>query len=140
MRPPRCQLDFVISRVRSAIPDVLEKTAMKQVRVLRYERYGSSEALLRDLTNVLGVDANGAFVHIVHAQQQAHERGFTGAARPDESDALPRRDGELEGFDDIARMPGSVLGEGVVRERDALETNAAPRHRELRCAGLVHNR
>ena len=92
MGPPRRQLDFLISRARPAVPDVLEKTAMKQVRVLRDERYGSPEALLSDLTNVLAVDADGAFVHIVHAQQQAHEGGFAGAARPHEADALPRRE------------------------------------------------
>src|SRR3984885_16147630 len=110
MCPPCCQLDFVIGRTRSAVADVFAKTPMKQVRVLRYECYGPSEALLRDLTNVLVVDANGALVHIVHAQQQAHESGFPGAARPDESDALPRRDGQLKGFDDIASMPCSFLG------------------------------
>src|ERR1700728_1975136 len=105
MCPPSCQHDFLVSRARSAVPDVLEKTTMKQGRVLWDERYGSSEALLRDFTNVLVIDADGSFGHIVHAQQQAHQRGFAGAAWSHEADALPCWDGELKGFDDVASMP-----------------------------------
>src|ERR1700722_5964606 len=89
MCPPSCQLDFIIGRAPSAVADVLEKTTMKQIRVLWYERYGSSEALLRDFTNVLIIDADGSLVHIVHAQQKAHKSGFAGAARAHEADALP---------------------------------------------------
>ena len=42
---------------------------MEQVRVLRDERDGASQALLRDFTNILAVDANRAFVHVVHAHE-----------------------------------------------------------------------
>src|SRR5580704_7562490 len=110
MCPPGCQLDVLISRARSAVADVLEETPMKQARVLRDERNGSPQTFLRDFTNVLVVDANGAFGHIVHAQQQAHKGGFAGAARSHKADALPCRDLELEGCDDVTRMLGLVLG------------------------------
>ncbi len=113
---------------------------MKQARVLRDERDGSSQALLRDFTNVLVIDADGPFDHIVHAQQQAHEGGLAGAARSHEADALPCRDGQLKGFDDIASMPGLVFGGRVVRKRNALEMNGAPRHRQLGRTGPVHDR
>ena len=110
MCPPSRQLDLFIGRARPAVANVLEKTAMEQARVLWDERNGSSKTLLCDLPNVLVIDADSALDYIVHAQQQAHQCGFAGAARPHEADALPRRDGQLEGFDDVASMPRLVLG------------------------------
>ena len=49
---------------------------------MRDERNGSSQTFLRDFTNVLVIDANGAFGHIVHAQQQAHKGGFAAPLGP----------------------------------------------------------
>src|SRR5579862_6185408 len=140
MCPTSRQFDFFIGCARSAVADVLEKAAMKQARVLWNERYGPSQTLLRDLANVLIIDADGALGDVVHAQQQTHQCGFAGAARPYEADALPRGNGQLEGFDDVASVPGLVLGGCVVRKSNVLELNSAPRHLELRCAGPVQYR
>src|ERR1700733_5533809 len=138
IRPPGCHLDCLVGRTRSAIPDILHETAMKQGRVLWDESYGSSQALLGDFTNILLIDADGPLYHVVHAQQKAHERGFSGATRPHESDALPCRDGQLEVLDDIASMPR--LGRCVICKGNALEMNPALRHLQLRRAGPVLDR
>src|ERR1700728_4208700 len=67
IRPPGCQLHCLIGRARSAVPDVLQETTMKQGGVLWDESYGSSQALLGDLTNILLIDADCSLDHIVHA-------------------------------------------------------------------------
>src|SRR5580704_9097580 len=140
MCPPSRQFDLVIGCVRSAVADVLEKTPMEQVRVLRDERYGSPNAPLGYFTNVSVIDADGPFDHIVHAQQQAHQGGFAGAARSHEADSLPCRDGELKGFDDVASMPGPVFGGSIVRKGNVLETNGTLRHYQFRRTRPVHDR
>src|SRR4051812_46899102 len=108
VRPSRRLLHFLLGGARATIANVFEKAAMKKSGVLRDQRDGLPQACLRNLTNVLTIDANRSLRHIVHTHQQTHQRGFTGPTRPHETDSLSRRDGELEVFDHAAGLSSLV--------------------------------
>ena len=88
------------------------------------------QTLLGDLANVLAIDADRALGHVVHAHQQAHQRGLAGAARPDQSDALSCGNGQLEVLDHVAQAALLVRTGQLVREGNAIEVNAALGHRQ----------
>ena len=69
---------------------------MQERGVLRHHADRRAQALLRDVADVLAVDADAALLELVEAQQQVDERRLARARAADEADALARADHEVE--------------------------------------------
>ncbi|MCY1182550.1 hypothetical protein D9M73_231150 [compost metagenome] len=82
----RSGADLRFGRVRAAIGDVVANRAMQQRSVLGDHANGAAQAVLRDLGDVLPVDAYFPLIHVVEAQQQVDQGGFTGAGAADQAD------------------------------------------------------
>jgi hypothetical protein len=108
--------------------------------VLRDQRNRSAQAFLRDLAQILAVDADRAFGHVMHAHQQAHQRGFARAARAYETHALTCWNRQLEILHDVARSLSFVLGRHFVGEGHPIEMDRAVLHYQRRRARLVGDR
>ena len=82
--------DLVVAGLGARVADVLDQRAVEQRDVLRHDRDGLAQALLRDLGDVLPVDQDAPRLDVVEALQEREERGFAAAGGADETDALAR--------------------------------------------------
>ena len=125
----RRRLDLLAGGARSAIGDVVEDRVVEQHRVLWNDADGRAYARLLDLAEVLAVDQDAAVRDVIEAVEQAGDGRLAGAARPDDGERIPRRNGK-----------GNVLehrAPSIVSERDVVEDDAATADREAPCAGNI---
>ena len=87
--------------------------AVKQRDVLRHDRDGGAQALLRDARDILPVDQDAAGLHVVEALQQGEQRRLAAAGMTDQPDALARLKLQVEVLEDLLPV--------AVAERDVLE-------------------
>src|SRR5512145_1463824 len=71
--------DLFVARARPAVADVRRDGAVEEGRILRDHADRRTQALLRDLRDVLAVDENAALLEIEEAQQQVDDRRFARA-------------------------------------------------------------
>ncbi len=121
--------DLFVARARPAVADVRRDGAVEEGRILRDHADRRTQALLRDLRDVLAVDENAALLGIEEAQQQVDDRRFARARTADQTDALAGLDPELEAFEHCLGPP--------VAETHVLEPYLAARDLERLRAGLV---
>ena len=69
MRAAGC-LDDLAAGIEAAVADVLHQGAMKQLRILWNHRDRSRAILLRDLLNILPIDADAAALWLEQAQHE----------------------------------------------------------------------
>src|SRR5690606_17905580 len=72
----------------AAIADVGGDLAVKERGVLRHQADRGAQALLRDVPNVLAVDADRALLRVEEPQEQVYEGRLARPRAADESDAL----------------------------------------------------
>ncbi len=75
---------------------------MQQGRVLSDHADGAAQTVLGDVRDVLPVDANLALVHVVEAQQQVDECGFTRAGATHQPDFLARTNVQVQAIEYLA--------------------------------------
>src|SRR5207244_11407405 len=88
--------DLVTGVQTCALPIFFHDRAVKQGYVLRNDRDGGPQALLRHPGNVLAANQDAPPMHIVEALQQREERRFSAARLPDKSHALARLDAQAK--------------------------------------------
>ena len=79
---------FDLAGFGAAIEDVFANGAVQQGGVLRHHADGAAQAVLRNMANVLPVDADATLLPIIEPQQQAGKGGFARARRADQSQLL----------------------------------------------------
>ena len=109
---------LVVGRIGPAIADVLANGTVEQRNVLRHDRDGLAQALLRHLGDVLPVDGDAALVGIVEALQQREQRGLAAAGLTDQADALAGLEAQAEPLEDLLAA-GIAEGDIVERNRGA---------------------
>src|SRR3989344_4412766 len=92
--------DFLFGCARISVCDVLADGAVEEQRLLRHDRDGVAEALLRHARDIGAVNRNRPRTQIMVAQDEPDERGFPRARPADDTDPLPRRDDEREVLED----------------------------------------
>jgi len=108
-------LHLLRRRTGTAIGDVVADGVVEEHRVLRHHADAGAQALLRHVADVLPVDADRTFGHVVEAEQQAADGGFSGARRPHDGEALAARNRERDVVQDL---PVWIIGEA-----DAIKFN-----------------
>ena len=122
-------LDLVLGRVEAAVPDVVADRAAEERRFLGHEADPLAQARRRDAPDVLTIDGDAARRHIPQPWDQADERRLARSGRPDEGEALPCPDVEVDGAQDrLARL----VGEGHPAERDAARRSGRSRRHRAR--------
>ena len=76
---------------------------MQQRGVLRDHADLGTQAVLRDVGDVLAVDQDAAAFEVVETQQQVDERRLAGARASDQTDLLARPNGQRQILDDTRR-------------------------------------
>ncbi len=128
-RAPRRLGDLVLAGAGAAIADVVADRIVEQHRVLRHDADGAAQAVLAHVAQILAVDADGAAIDVVEAEQQPRDGRFAGAARAHDRDRVARRHAKAQIVQDGAAA--------VVGEADMVEHDFAARHDKGRCIGLV---
>jgi hypothetical protein len=82
---------------------------MQERGVLRHHADMGTQAQLGDVGDVLAVDADGAILDVIKAQQQVDDGGFAGTAAADQSDFFPGPTMQIE----VLGMASSILEEIV---------------------------
>ena len=77
---------------------------MQQGCILRDHADGGAQAFLRDVGDVLAVDADAAGAHVIKAQQQVGDGGFARTGAADEADLFAGLDDKVEACDDFAAL------------------------------------
>ena len=102
-------LDLGVARAGAAVGDVVAQGAVEQVDVLLHQADGAAQALLRHVTHVLAVDADGAARHVVEARQQRASGGLAATRGTNQRDGLAGTDGEVHMVDHGALRGGAAL-------------------------------
>ena len=89
------------------------------------------QAVLRDISQIIPVNSDTAFVRIVKAHQQSRERGFASSGCADEPDMFVRPDVEI----DIRKRALSLL----VLERNIFESDLTGNLGQLDGSRVVHH-
>src|SRR5262249_46304393 len=92
----RRRLYFRVARLGLAEPEILFDGAVEEISVLLHHGDEGADLLRIERAQIAPVDADGAGLRVIKPQQQARDRGFAGAARPDDADSLARGDAEAE--------------------------------------------
>ena len=121
--------DLVVARVGAAVADVLHRVGREDHAVLRDDADAPAQRGEVDAVDALAVDADGARLDVVEAEDELQHRALAGAARADEGDRLAGRDREIE------VRQRRVLGARRIAERDVLEL-----HRRAGRAGRERRR
>src|SRR5262249_32070734 len=85
-----------IAGLEPPVADVLEQTAMKEVRILRYQAQLRVQRVLRHAADIVAVDQDLPALRVVQAQDQADEGGLPGPGEPDQAYTLPGRDRDTQ--------------------------------------------
>src|SRR5258706_7495878 len=96
-----------------AVGDVVEDGVVEEDGVLRDDADRLAQARLRDIAQVLAVDADGARIDVVEAEQEARDRRLAAARRSDDGDGAAGRDGEGDALED---RPPLVVAEAHILE------------------------
>src|SRR3569623_2387011 len=96
MRSTRGFEYLVAAGVGSAVGDVVVDAVVEQHGVLRHHADGGAQAVLRDLADVLAVDADAAGADVVETEQRSCERRLAGAAGPHRRPGPAGGDGEAD--------------------------------------------
>ena len=112
---PRRLLDLGARGAGAAIGDVVEDRVVEQHGVLRHHADRAAQAVLRHVADVLAVDLDRAAIDIVEAEQQARDRRFAGAARPDDRDGGAGRNAKIDVLQDRAAR---IVAEIDMAKRD----------------------
>ncbi len=107
--------DLFIGRVGAPVGDVVANGTVQQRGVLRDHADGTAQAVLSDVRNVLPINADRPLVHVIEAQQQVDERGFTGTGATHQADFFTRTNGQAQG---IEHLTFAVVIEAHVIEGD----------------------
>ena len=102
LRQTRGILDLLLGGARAPVGDVVADGVVEQHGVLRHDTDGGAQAGLGVVAHVVAVDDDAAFAHVIEAEQQAGERGFSGAGRPDDGDLVAGGHGEIDALEDFA--------------------------------------
>ena len=89
--------------VRRSVADVLGDRAVEEERILQHRRDLASEALDRDVVDIMAVDQNAAFIRLVEARDQLCHGGLADAG----------------GTDERQHFAGSAVERDVLQYRDA---------------------
>ena len=114
-RALRRRLDLVLRGALAAIADIVADRVVEQHRVLRNDAKRGTQALLRDLRNVLPVDRDPPALRLVEAEEQARERGLASTRRPDDRGGRARAHFQVDPLQDLAPR---LIGEMHVLEAD----------------------
>jgi hypothetical protein len=111
----RCFVDLFHRSVEVAVVNVVADGVVEQRCILRHNTNRASQAVERDVANVLPVDKDAAFLGVVKAEEEAEDRGLAAAAGADDGDFFAGGDGQVKILDD-----GSVrtVAEGYILEYD----------------------
>src|SRR3954452_22785466 len=126
-------LDLGLAGSGPAVGDVGRHGVVEQYRVLRDDADDEAETVLGDGAHVLAVHLHRTPVHLVEAEQQAHERRLAGARGADDGELAPGRDREADPLQD---RPALVVGEPPVLQPDL----ARPDHEGLGVGRVTHVR
>ena len=121
--------DFGRFGIGPGIGDVVVEAFVEQHRILGHDADGGAQAFLAYLADVLAVDEDAALVHVIEAEQQARQGGFSGTARAHHRHLLSGGDGEADLVQD-----GAV---GVVGEAHLVEYHLATAHHQVRRVHMV---
>lgn len=87
--------DVLLAGVRTAIGNVVGNRIVEEHRILRHDADRAAQGRLRDITNILTIDQDGALVDIIKTKQQPRERGFAGAAVTHDGSCSTGGNGEI---------------------------------------------
>ncbi len=87
---------FFVAGVPAAITDVLHHRGGEQERILQDDAQLLAQRRLLQAADVVAVDGDAAFIHIVEAAEQADDGGFAGTGGAHEGDGLARRGGQAD--------------------------------------------
>ena len=76
-------------RIRTSVGDVVPDGVVEEQGVLQDDADVPPQGFLLELPQIASIQPDRTLSGIVKAHQQSHQRGFTRAAGPDNSDGLP---------------------------------------------------
>ena len=97
-------LDFGRARGGTSVADVVVQSVIKQHRVLRDDADGGAKSCLGDISNVLTIDRDAAFINLIKSIEKPTHRRFPGPGLTDKGDAFSRR------LDDYVAKDNAVRG------------------------------
>ncbi len=80
--------------------------ASKQKRILQHHAESAAKRGQVHVFHVHAVDSDGAFLHVIEAQQQRNDRGLAGAGMSDDGYGFSRLDGERNVAENPVRLGG----------------------------------
>src|SRR5262249_37040186 len=115
LRQPRRLLDLLAVGAGAAIGDVVADRVVEEDGVLRHDADGPADAVLRDVPQVLAVDADGTALDVVEAEEKTRDRRLAAAGGADDGESAAGRHAERDAVED---GPPLVIGEAHVVEDD----------------------
>jgi hypothetical protein len=91
-RGPGGRFDLFHRRFRMSVADVLLDRLREQRRILQHDAEGGAQILHAVFAQVMAVEADAAFTHIIETRQQVDQRGLARAGRTDDGDLGAGRD------------------------------------------------
>ena len=88
---PRRLVDFLVRGIQPAVADVFQDGLVEEKRILADDADMLPQRLLREGADVLPIEADGAAVRIVKAEEERKHRAFARAAGPDQRVGFPWR-------------------------------------------------
>src|SRR5690606_34791802 len=101
----RGPVDFFLGRFGAAVGEVAIQGVVEQHGILGHHSYGRAQAVLGYFTDILAINPDSTFIHIVEAEQQAGEGRLAGAAGADHRYRVASRNGEVHILQDGAVGP-----------------------------------
>ncbi len=129
---PRSALDLGLRRTGPRIGNVFREAAMKQDGLLLNDRNLRTQRGLRGLRDILAIDRDAAFRHVVEPLNQLHERGLARTGMTHEPDALTRSDAHVQVTIERHRLRR-------IPERHVLESHLACADVNWLCIGRIRN-
>ena len=84
----RCN-HIIIIGVQSSVTDILPYGSIIQPGILQNHAKYRAKFLAREIADVIAIDQNGAFIHIIETHQKLDHRGLSRACRSDNRHFLP---------------------------------------------------
>ena len=83
-------LHFFIACCRLTVTNVVANIVVKQHGVLRHDANTGTNRVLGQVANVLTINSNGTFAHVVKSVQQTRQRGFSAAGMSNNGQGFSR--------------------------------------------------
>ncbi|MNL18460.1 hypothetical protein D3C87_1396050 [compost metagenome] len=123
--------DLCVARIGAAVGDVVANGTVQQGSILGDHADGAAQAVLRDVRDVLPVNANLPAVDVVEAQQQVDQRGFARARAANQADFFARANVQAQAIEHLAFA--------AVVEADIVEGDRpAGGHQHTRVRRILH--